>query len=62
MDTKLVKKIIRDESKYYLYFILSLVLLFLSDILAIIPPKLFQSIVDVIYQQKILNLYILLQE
>lgn len=47
MDTKLVKKIIRDESKYYLYFLLSLVLLFLSDILAIIPPKLFQSIVDI---------------
>ncbi|WP_283592072.1 ABC transporter transmembrane domain-containing protein [Clostridium butanoliproducens] len=59
MDTKHIKKIIKNESKYYLYFMLSLVLLFSSDILAIIPPKLFQSIVDIyILAKKLKSIYI----
>lgn len=52
MDTKLIKKLIRKESKYYLYFGLSLVLLLIMNLIAIIPPKLFQNIVDLYIPEK----------
>lgn len=52
MDTKLIKKLIQKESKYYLYFGLSLVLLLIMNLIAIIPPKLFQNIVDLYIPEK----------
>ncbi|EQB86004.1 ABC-type multidrug transport system fused ATPase/permease subunit [Clostridium punense] len=52
MDTKFIKKLIQKESKYYLYFGLSLILLLIMNLLAIIPPKLFQNIVDLYIPNK----------
>ena len=47
MDVKLVKKLLRKESKYHIYFILSLTLLLAVQGLALIPPALYQQIIDV---------------
>lgn len=46
MDVKLVKRILRKESKYPIYFILSLILLLAIEGLALIPPALYQQIID----------------
>ena len=47
MDVKVVKRLLRKESNYHIYFILSLVLLLTINGLALIPPILYQRIVDV---------------
>lgn len=47
MDIKVVKRLLRKESNYHIYFILSLVLLLTINGLALIPPILYQRIVDV---------------